>query len=69
MNSMDFQDYDVILHVFEAIEKKKIDEVRECFTWNFKSVILNEEVTLPNTLTFMIELKKACLMRNLPLLT
>lgn len=55
---MNFQDYEVILHVFEAMEKKKADEVRECFTGNFKSVILNEEVSVTQYLDVYNRIKE-----------
>lgn len=42
---MNFQDYDVILHVFEAIEKKHFDEAQDCLDGGFSSVILNEKVS------------------------
>lgn len=41
---MNYQEYDVIQHVFDAIEKKDIDDAHECLDGNFKSVVLNKEV-------------------------
>ena len=42
---MNFQDYDVILNVFDAIEKKHFDEAQNCLDGNFSSMILNKEVS------------------------
>lgn len=44
MNVMNYQDYDVIQHVFDAIEKEDIGEAQECLAGNFKSVLLKEDV-------------------------
>lgn len=45
MNVMNYQDYDVILHVFEAIEKKKFEEAQEYLDSNFSTMILRERVS------------------------
>ena len=42
---MNYQDYDVIHTVFEAIEKENMDEACECLCGNFKSVVLKEPVS------------------------
>lgn len=44
MNVMNYQDYDVIEHVFDAIQKEKLDEAQDCFDGRFKAVILKKEV-------------------------
>ena len=44
MNVMNYQDYDVILDVFKAIEKDKFDEAQECLDGKFSSVILKKTV-------------------------
>lgn len=44
MNVMNYQDYDVIEHVFDAIQKEKLDEAQDCFDGRFKAVILKQEV-------------------------
>ena len=44
MNVMNYQDYDVILDMFKAIEKDKFDEAHECLDGKFSSVILRKEV-------------------------
>ncbi len=44
MNVMNYQDYDVILNVFKAIEKRNHNDAEECLDGNFKSTILNESV-------------------------
>jgi len=41
---MNYQDYDVILDVFKAIEKDKFEEAQECLDGRFRSVILKKEV-------------------------
>ena len=43
MNVMNYQEYDVILNVFDAIEKDKFDDAQECFARNFTSIILKKE--------------------------
>jgi predicted ester cyclase len=45
MNVMNFQDYDVIQLVFDAIEKENISEAQDCLTDNFKSVVLRQDVS------------------------
>lgn len=45
MNVMNFQDYDVIQLVFDAIEKENITEAHDYLTDNFKSVVLRQNVT------------------------
>lgn len=42
MNVMNYQDYDVILDVFKAIEKDNFDEAQECLDGKFSSVILKK---------------------------
>ena len=44
MNVMNYQDYDVIQHVFDAIEKEDIGVAQEYLAGNFKSVLLKENV-------------------------
>ncbi len=44
MNVMNYQDYDVILDVFKAIEKDNFDEAQECLDGKFSSVILKKTV-------------------------
>ncbi len=44
MNVMNYQDYDVILDIFKAIEKDKFEEAHECLDGKFSSVILRKEV-------------------------
>ena len=41
---MNYQDYDVILDVFKAIEKDKFDEAKDCLDAKFSSVILKKPV-------------------------
>ena len=45
MNEMNFQNYDVIEQVFEAIAKEKLEEAQECLDGNFRSVVLKEPVS------------------------
>lgn len=45
MNVMNYQDYDVIMDVFKAIEKDKFDEAHECLDGKFTSVILEKKVS------------------------
>lgn len=45
MNVMNYQEYDVIEHVFEAIQNERMDEAQECLDGNFKSMILNKTVS------------------------
>lgn len=42
---MNYQDYDVILNVFDAIEHNKFDEAKDCLDGKFSSVILKQRVT------------------------
>lgn len=44
MNVMNYQDYDVILNIFNAIDKKNFDEAQLCLDGNFTSVVLNQTV-------------------------
>ena len=44
MNVMNYQDYDVILDVFKAIDKDNFDEAQECLDGKFSSVILKKDV-------------------------
>lgn len=44
MNVMNYQDYDVIMDVFNAIENNKFDEAKECLDAKFSSVVLKEPV-------------------------
>lgn len=44
MDVMNYQDYDVILDVFKAIEEEKFDEARECLDGKFSSVIFKKTV-------------------------
>lgn len=45
MNVMNYQDYDVILNVFEAIEKERFNEAKEYLDGNFSTTILREKVS------------------------
>lgn len=45
MNVMNYQEYDVIQHVFDAIEKEKMEEAQQCLDGNFKSIVLNKTVS------------------------
>ncbi len=45
MNVMNYQDYDVILNVFNAIGKDRFEEAQECLDGKFSSVILMKEVS------------------------
>jgi len=42
MNVMNYQDYDVILDVFDSFEKENPDQIQEHFDAGFRSVVLNE---------------------------
>lgn len=42
---MNFQDYDSIINVFEAIEKEKFEEAEVLLDGNFSTVILKEKVS------------------------
>ena len=44
MSVMNYQDYDVILEVFDAIEKKKFDKAQELLDGKFSSEILRKPV-------------------------
>ncbi|MBI1341872.1 MAG: hypothetical protein GC171_02940 [Terrimonas sp.] len=44
MNVMNFQDYDVIFNVFQALEKRHMEAASECLDGNFKSEILKQPV-------------------------
>ncbi len=44
MNVMNYQEYDVILEVFDAIEKEKFEKAEDCLADNFSSTILKKEV-------------------------
>lgn len=44
MNVMNFQEYDVIQDLFDAIEKENMQHAQECLTGNFSSVILKKSV-------------------------
>ncbi|MBK8312300.1 MAG: hypothetical protein IPL04_16735 [Chitinophagaceae bacterium] len=50
MNVMNYQDYDVILDVFKAIEKDKFDEAKDCLDAKFSSVILKNLLKLKSML-------------------
>ncbi|HQV05416.1 MAG: hypothetical protein R2796_01575 [Chitinophagaceae bacterium] len=58
MNVMNYQDYDVILDVFKAIEKENFDQAKEYFDGNFKSVILNKPVKAPEYLEVYRRIKE-----------
>jgi len=45
MNVMNYQDYDVILNVFDAIDKKKFDEAHNCLDEKFSSIVLKQKVS------------------------
>jgi predicted ester cyclase len=45
MNVMNYQDYDVIMNVFDAIQKEKYEEAQEYLDGNFSAVILKEKVS------------------------
>lgn len=44
MNVMNYQEYDVIQELFDAIEKENLAEAQECLAGNFSSVILKKSV-------------------------
>ncbi|MBK8611016.1 MAG: nuclear transport factor 2 family protein [Chitinophagaceae bacterium] len=44
MNEMNYQEYDVIQNLFDAIEKENLIEAQECLAGNFTSVILKKPV-------------------------
>lgn len=44
MNVMNYQEYDVIQELFDAIEKENLVEAQECLAGNFSSVILKKSV-------------------------
>lgn len=44
MNVMNYQDYDVIHDVFNAIEKENFDEAKECLDSKFSTVVLKKQV-------------------------
>ena len=44
MNVMNYQEYDVIQDLFDAIEMENLELAQECLTGNFSSVILKKSV-------------------------
>jgi hypothetical protein len=58
MNVMNYQDYDVILNVFDEIEKDKFDDAQECLAGNFTSIILKELVKAVEYLEVYRRIKK-----------
>jgi len=44
MNVMNYQEYDVIQELFDAIEKENLIEAQECLAGNFSSVVLKKSV-------------------------
>lgn len=44
MNVMNYQEYDVIQELFDAIENENLVEAQECLAGNFSSVILKKSV-------------------------
>ena len=44
MNVMNFQEYDVIQDLFDAIENENMEQAQDCLTGNFSSMILKKSV-------------------------
>lgn len=44
MNVMNYQEYDVIQELFDAIEKENIQDAQNCLAGNFSSVVLKKSV-------------------------
>ena len=58
MNVMNYQDYDVILNIFDAIEKERMDEAQECLDGKFKSNVLKVEVNREEFLEIFSRIKE-----------
>lgn len=58
MNVMNYQEYDVILDVFDAIEKDKFEKAEDCLASNFSSTVLRKEVKKEEFLDFYRRIKE-----------